>query len=75
MKIEQSKTGEPLLKMTPAFVRKAANYALNRFLDTGREETDTRDFTGVVYPREGVVIVNWTVGEKEKQRSFNIKAV
>lgn len=75
MQIEQSKTGEPLLKMTPAFVRKAANYTLSRYLGTGCEETDTRDFSAVVYLHEGVVIVNWEVNGKEKQRSFKIKAV
>lgn len=78
--LEESKTGEPLLKVTASLAKKAAKAALRRYLREDRDEVSTRDLTATVLPYCESVVVCWAYEDKRgnlinKSREFKISVI
>ncbi|QWY83654.1 hypothetical protein [Rhizobium phage RHph_X2_26] len=63
--------------MNASQVKAAARHALSRFIEKGRDETSTADYTAVVYRETQSIIVQWVVEKRdgsliEKNRVFKI---
>lgn len=59
-------------------LREAARITLKRFIQEGKDETDRREFSGVVYKDDMIVVINYMRKETDefpKQKVFKIEAI